>query len=264
MNLIYFILYLILVVLITYLFLKRLGKLGCMSIGYIAILIFSITSLTFASWFFMYTSLKDIYLVSTTGKIYQASVVSYTEEERYDSDDNRYYTMYKPTVQFTTESGKVIEKTLDFSTSDLKIGDTYKINYNKSNDSVITLGFTLVMKLVGSFIFFFILTILSIGIVKYALGHNLEKFINFSSKAGVYFFIPFLMIGFNILLIYGIFYGNKVPWYITLLLIFFSVMLALGTWGYFIKVFSKDKPKLKRTSPNKWISNLKKFKNPTN
>ena len=250
---VYTISFLVVTLLMIHFFIKRLsGKKGCMTYGYIGLILFCINVFAIFSWVFMYSSTKDLYAIATSGQQYTATVISFTEEQHYDSEDNRYYTMYQPTVEFTTEAGNVIAKELDFSTSGLEVGDTYKVNYNEANDKVITLGFTLVMKLVGSFIFCFIFTLLLVGVIKFSSGHSMESYKAFASKIGFQFFIPFLMIGFNLLLIYGIFYGNEVPLFVTGLLIFFSVMLALGTLGYLKMIFTKGEPKMKRVGVNKW------------
>ena len=73
------------------------------------------------------------------------------------------------------------------------------------------------------------------------------------SKIGFVFFIPFLMIGFNALLMYGIFFGNSVPGFVTALLVFFSLALTLATWGYFKTIIVKGEPTMRRVGHNRWV-----------
>ncbi|WP_299105041.1 DUF3592 domain-containing protein [uncultured Winogradskyella sp.] len=245
--------FLAITILMVYFFVKRLGKAGCMTYGYMGLIIFCINLFTIFSLFFAYTISKEVYSVLTSGEKYNAVVISYTTETHYDSDDGSSYTMDTPTVRFTTDTGETIERELDFSTSDVTVGDEYKVNYNAETGSVITLGFTLIMKVVGAFIFSFIFTFLFIGIIMYSFGYEMEGYKNLIAKIGFNFFIPFLMIGFNALLIYGIFYGNEVPVWVTLMLGFFVFMLTLGILGYIKMMFSKGAPKMKRVSSNRWI-----------
>lgn len=93
--------FVVLTIFMTYFFVKRLGKKGCATFGYIGLVIFCINLFTIFSWVFIYSSSKDVYTVTTSGHKYTATVVSFTEEERYDSEDERYYMLYRPTVQFT-------------------------------------------------------------------------------------------------------------------------------------------------------------------
>jgi len=165
-NTIYFLSGLAITLLILYFVLRRLGKKGCMTAGYIGLVIFSINSLTFTSWF-----------------------------------DGGYTTMYTPTVTFKTQKDSVLTKTLSFSTSNLEIGDTYRVNYNTSTGKVITLGFTLVMKFIGSFIFCLIFSFLFLGILLYTFGYSMSGYKTLVSKIGFYFLIPFFMIGFTCLMI---------------------------------------------------------------
>ena len=259
-NTIYFLSGLAITLLILYFVLRRLGKKGCMTAGYIGLVIFSINSLTFTSWFFMSSITIDVYSVLTSGENYTAKVVSFTSERRRDSDDGGYTTMYTPTVIFKTQKDSVLTKTLSFSTSSLEIGDTYRVNYNTNTGKVITLGFTLVMKFIGSFIFCLIFSFLFLGILLYAFGYSMSGYKTLVSKIGFYFLIPFFMIGFTCLMIYGILFGNDVPFWVTLVLIFFSFVLVLATLGYIKMLYTKGQPQLKRVRANKRVGDFKNRK----
>ncbi|MEO6820377.1 MAG: DUF3592 domain-containing protein [Ginsengibacter sp.] len=252
-NPIYSILFIVLTIILTYFIVKRSGRKGCVTFVYIGLVIFCTNLFTIGSWGMMYSSIKEVFFVVTSGQKYTATVVSFTKKTDYNSKDNRYDTMYQPTVKFTLLSGKVVEKTLEFSESSMKIGDHYKVNYDEASDKTITLGFILIIKLVGVFLFWFILTFLTGGIIKYSLGQQMDNYKALVSKISFYFFIPFLMIGFDCLLIYAIFYGNPAPWFVTALIVFFIVMLSLATWGYIKMIIKKGEPKMRRAGPNKWV-----------
>ncbi|RYE00071.1 MAG: hypothetical protein EOP54_01565 [Sphingobacteriales bacterium] len=239
-------------ILLTYFFVKRMEAKGCITFAYVGAVIFCINLFALFSWMFMWTSCRDIYNVVSSGKQYTASVISYTSEEHYDSEDRRYYTMRKPTVQFRTESGAVIRKPLSFSKSSLEVGDTYKVNYNAATGEVITLGFIMIIKFAGSFIFCFILTFLVAGMIRYIIGWPMERYYTLISKIGFNFFVPLLMISFDALLIYALFYGNDIPGWATAILVFFIIVLTLAVWGYIKMIFSKGTPVMRRTGPGQW------------
>ncbi|PKH51639.1 hypothetical protein CXF68_13525 [Tenacibaculum sp. Bg11-29] len=227
---------------------------GCISFGYIGLLILSINAFTIFSWLFMCNSLKDIYTVSVSENKYYAEVVSTTSEEHYNDESGEYQTMYTPTVKFTTNTGSLIHKELNFSTSNKKIGKTYKVHYDETNDTIITLGFTMIIKTVGAFIFCFVFSFLFIGLLFFILNHPMDNYKNLASLIGFYFFVPFLMIGFDSLLIYSIFYGNSVPFFVIILLLFFISILSLAIVGYIKMLLSEGMPKMKRAGPGKWVS----------
>jgi len=245
---------------LTYFILKRMGKSGCMTFGYVALIIVCINSFAIGSMFFMYSTVNDIYSVITSGENYTSTVISFTSEEHHDSDDGSSYMMYTPTVRFITQNNKTVVRELDFSTSSMDIGDSYKVNYNTETNKVIVLGFTLVIKFIGAFIFFFVFSFLFVGVFLYAFNRDMKAYGSLISAIGFYFFIPFLMIGFNLLLIYGTFFGNTVPFWVTLLLLFFSVMLTLATFGYLKMMFLKGEPKLKQVGASKWVGDWKNKK----
>lgn len=248
---VYSISFVVITLLLSYFFVKRLQKKGCVLFAYVTVVIFCINLFAVFSWAFMVDSGKDLYKVVKGGKTYTGVVVSTKEEEHHDSGHGN-TKMYKPTVEFTTASGKVVTKELDFASSRIAIGDTYQVNYSDENSEVITLGFTMILKIVASFIFCFIFTFLIAGAIRFALGWSMEGYYTLISKIGFMFFLPFLMIGFDALLIYALFYGNEVPVWISVFLVFFILVLTLGIWGYLKNIFSKGAPVMHRVGPNRW------------
>ena len=122
---------------------------------------------------------------------YTAKVVSFNEKEFYNSEKDIHYKMYQPIIEFKTNSNEVIKTTLDFHKSKINIGDVYKISYNKQYNKIITLGFPLIIQIIGYFIFTFILGFLTIGILNYCLGNSMQGYISVITIVGFYFFIPF-------------------------------------------------------------------------
>ncbi len=238
---------------IAYLLVKRMNKKGCGTFLYASVVLFCINLFLIFSWMFFSKTAKEVYNVSMFGEKYTGTVVGFTKKEYYDSSKRRKKT-YKPIVKFTTKTGTLIERELEFSASSVTIGDTYSVNYDEQNDIVITLGFILILKVIGSFIFCFIFTFLFTGVINYVLGNKMEGYYDVASIAGFYFFIPFIMLVFNALLIYAVFYGNEVPTFVTFLLCIFVFMLTLATWGYIKMILSKGVPKMKKVGRGKWTA----------
>lgn len=154
---------LIATILLTKKILARTGKQGCISFGYFGLVIFMILQFAISSWGIFSTKCIATVDGLTNGTLYTATVVDFSSHTSKDSED-RPITMYTPKVTFTTQSGHMITKNLDFSTSSLEIGDTYKVRYDESTDRLLVLGFTLIITLIGSFIFASITTTTAIGI----------------------------------------------------------------------------------------------------
>ncbi len=256
--------FVLITLLLTYFFVKRTDRKGCLTFAYVGLVIFCINLFALFSWMFMISSCRDVYKVISSGHQYTATVVSYTTEQHYDADDHRSYTMPTPTVTFTTESGQEVNQQLKFSTSSVAVGDTYRVNYNAATGEVITLGFMMIIKFVGSFIFCFILTFLVAGIIRFVMGWPMERYYTLMSRIGFNFFIPFLMIGFNALLIYALFYGNEVPGWATAILVFFILVLSLSIWGYIKMILSKGTAIMGRTGPGRWSGGWQEKRKPKN
>lgn len=245
--------FIVITILMTTLIRKRLGnKSGCISFGYIGLILFSINIFFIFSWVFLATAVKETFLATTSGDNYTATVVSFTTKKTYNSDEERYETMHNPTIRFITKEGRILQRELDFSSSGIEVGDTYQINFNEQNNTVITKGFLMYIKLAASFILCFIFTFLFIGEILYVFKFKMESYYDLIKKVGFHFFIPFLMIGFNILLVYALFYGNEVPLGVSIVLVFFIIVMTLAIVGYLKMIKTKGTPKMKRVAPNRW------------
>lgn len=161
--------------------------------------------------------------------------------------------MYTPIVKFRTSSGKEVVKQLGFSTSDIRIGDHYTILYSERTGQVVSLGFTLVLSFVASLLFCIIFTTLTIGVVLFARGQHMDRYWQIVRIIGFYGLIPFIMISFDVLLIYAMFYGNDQPGWVYALLLFFVLVLTLGIWGYLKMLRQQGIPRMRRVSATKWV-----------
>ncbi len=236
MNFKSLILFVVVSLIMTILLIRRIKASGCFSFAYLGAIIFSINALTFVSYSLMYNNIKDLYTVTKYGKTYTAIVTDHEFDSKKDGE-----AFYIPIVTFTAD-GKQITQKLDFSTSGEELGKEYKINYNKDTKTITTLGFHIVIKTVGIFIFFVIFSFLFVGLVLLILDKDMSLYKHILKLFGTFFFLPFLMIGFDALLVYSLFYGNKVPFYVTAILIFFIFSLTAGIIGYFKYLFKKENP----------------------
>lgn len=239
-NFFYTIIFISINILITVFYLKRSdSKSGCITSIYIGIVIFCINLFVIFSILAFTHTLKESYQVLTSGKTYTATVIDFNTKKVYNSDTEKYQEMNTPTVRFLDENENNIEVQLDFSTSGLAIGDKYKINYNTKAERAITLGFPFIIKIVATFIFCVIFSFLFIGEMLYIFNRKMEGYFSIIKKAGIYFFLPFMLIGFDALLIYALFYGNEAPLIAVGLLVFFILILTLTIYIYLKILFTK-------------------------
>ncbi|WP_169630291.1 hypothetical protein [Flavobacterium sp. ASW18X] len=208
----------------------------------------SINLLFLTSWSIFSQSVANTYVVLTSGTTYKALVIG-TEYSHTNGDNER---RYAPIVEFTTENGERIKRKLNHSESEISVGDTYTINYNEETDMVITMGFTLVITLVGSFIFVLIFSVLFYAQIHLVLGKDVGVLKELLSKVGFNFLIPFLMIAFDALLIYALFYGNRISLFGIIILLFFILILTLAIVGYISNILNKGRPTLRRTGLGRW------------
>ena len=230
-------------------FVKRANKPGCLSFFTTIVIMFALNVCLLFSLMLVYSSVKEMHQITILNEKYTATVISYTSETEDDSNGN-FYVVYKPLVQFKTNTGNIVQKELDFQKSRIKIGDTYTVYYDVKNDEELKFPTELVGIIIGNLLFCSLLVFIFIGVLKYTLGYRMKRF----KKLAFKIIVPVLLIGFNLMLIYGIFYGNPVPRFVTTILVFFVIGLALGTWGYFIMIAKKGIPKMEKVGHNKWVS----------
>ncbi|MCL5246818.1 hypothetical protein M4I21_13415 [Cellulophaga sp. 20_2_10] len=236
-------------------FVKRANKPGCLSFFTTIVLMLVLNICLLFSLLIVYSSAKEMSQITLLNKKYTATVISYTSDAEDDSSGN-FNVVYKPLVQFKTSTGNIIEKELSFQKSRIKIGDTYTVYYDVKNDEELKFPIGLIATTIGNLLFCSLLIFIFIGVLKYALGYRMKGYYSKVKRKELAFkiIVPALLIGFNLMLIYGIFFGNPVPRFITAILVFFVIGLALGTWGYFRMISVKGMPKMEKVGPNKWVS----------
>lgn len=235
----------------------RAGKegLGCLGFGYVflvvtILMVFAI-SLTIGVGSSLYKSTKLL----MNGQRYEAKVISYSSYESYDSDAGTTTTMFTPTVEFTTSSGNSIQHTLSYSSSSKPtIGDDVTVYYDEVSQKGMSFGFGAIALFFGALLMMVILVFAFLGILLYAMNYDMSYYKKVVQYLGLTFLIPLIMILFDGLLVYALFYGNKVPWFVSGLIVFFILMLTLGIWGY-IKMIRTSDMVWEKTGPGSWAAN---------
>lgn len=227
----------------TYSSIKRIKKkIGCFIGGYIFLVIFSVTLFSIGITVALGTYVYGKMSIMIGGDKYASTIVDYETTYGTDDEGNTTSSTY-PVVSFVTTAGDSVTTT---STETIlshelpEIGSEYTIYYNPSNGRNTSVGAMTYIAFFGMiFMALFLFGALTF-IVKFALGHNnIGDFIASVRKFAAYIFAPVAMIAFDGLLIYGLLYGNTEAGWVKGMLIFFIIMLTLGTIGY-IKLLFKN------------------------
>ncbi|EHO15117.1 DUF3592 domain-containing protein [Myroides odoratimimus] len=227
---------------LTYKIIKRSSrngtKTGCLGIGYIYLIVASISSLaiggTVALTMMIITKTQTVY----KGDKYEARVVSYTSYESRNSDDNGYTTMYTPTVHFTTRGGEVVEYELDYSSSGMPtVGDQHTVYYDETNEHVTTFGLGTVALILAFGVMIVILVYLFVGMVIYAMNWSMDRYKEIGAFLGLAIVLPLIMILFDGAMIWALFDGKDKPLWVNIILVFFSLVLTLAIWGYLKNIY---------------------------
>ncbi len=233
---------------------KRLErKSGCIGFGYVSLVIFCISGFTIGVTIMLFTYVGGSLNTLINGDKYAATITDYTSERKEDSDGDM-QTYYTPIFSFTTNEGIEITKSSGYSsTGTPEIGERIEVYYDIKNDKVFQPGAMAIIGTVGMLIMCIVLVFSFVGIIRFAFGYNMAGFWRICQRFGTMFFIPFIMIAFDALLIYALFY-KKQPFWVEMLLGFFILVLTLGCWGYIKSVIEKGQPKWKRTSETSWAA----------
>ncbi|MDH6309135.1 hypothetical protein M2451_001706 [Dysgonomonas sp. PFB1-18] len=231
---------------------KRLErKSGCIGFGYVSLVIFCISGFAIAITLILFTYVGENLNTFINGDKYIATITNYTSTEKEDSegDMRTYYTLI---FSFTTNEGVEITKSSGNSSTGVpQIGEKIEVYYDVKNDKVFQPGAMVIIGTVGMLIMCVVLLFSFVGIIRFAFGYDMSGFWKICQKFGTIFFIPFIMIAFDALLIYALFH-KKQPFWVEILLGFFILMLTLGCWGYIKSIVEKGPPKWKRTSETSW------------
>lgn len=228
------------------------GNLGCLGFGYVFLVITIL--MTFAlsiTWGIGSSIYKTITIVSN-GQRYEAKITSFSSYESYDSDTGNYTTMYTPTVSFVTSSDEKVTHTLSYASSSRPdIGNSMVVYYNPILKDSVSFGFGTWALFIGALIMATVFLFAFWGVLLYAMNYKMDKYFTKLKFIGIHFFIPFIMILFDGLLLYALLYGNEVPIYVSGILVFFILVLTLGIWGY-IKMIRSSDIVWTKTGPGKW------------
>lgn len=227
-------------------------SLGFLGFGYVFLVVTILMVFAIGSAIGVGSSLYKSTQLLLHGQRYPAKVISYTSYESHDSDAGTTTTMFTPTLEFTTTSGQLVKHTVSYSSSSKPtIGEFVTVYYDEVTQKGMSFGFRALALLFGSLIFMVTLAFAFWGVLLYAMNYNMTNYFHRAKFIGVTFFIPLLMILFDGLLIYALFYGNKVPFFVTALLVFFILVLSLAIWGYIKMILTHDVA-WEQTGPNSW------------
>ncbi len=149
----------------------------------------------------------------------------------------------------------LVAHTLSYSSSSQPtIGATVTVYYDETSKDSVSFGFGTLALFFGALLMMVVLVFAFWGILLYAMNYKMEYYLNVIKYIGLPFFIPIVMILFDGLLIYALFYGNEVPLFVSGILVFFILMLTLGIWGY-IKMIRTHDMVWKKTGPTSWAAN---------
>lgn len=241
---------------VSFLVAKKAGvgkKMGCVGYGYISLVVFLVGLFAVMITYFLTSSVINGVQTYTDGEKYMATIVSYSSYEKTDDDGDR-VTMYTPTYEIKISEEEVyrVEDNISSGGNPPIVGEIVELYYDKTTGKMLQFSAGMIIMGIGMFIMWFVLAFAFVGILLYLFNYEMSKYFKILQKVGMGFFVPLVMIAFEALLIYALFYGNEVPKWVSALLIFFIVMLGLGIWGYLKMIFSKGMPKWKRTSDTSW------------
>lgn len=229
---------------------RRRGKIGC--VGFLfGFVIFGFLILFLGNLFSLYSITQSTCKALIFGEYHKATVVDYETYISYDSEDDHNTIMYTPIVEFYDDNGKTIRQKLDFSSSSIEMGWRYSILYLTNDAHIITLGFHFILSFFTSIFFTAVFSTFLLGVFLYAINRPMDKYWNGTRKFGFYVFIPFILIGIESLLIFGLFNGNYIPFSTGAVLTFFIILVGYGIWKYYKTIISNGLPDIKKINIRK-------------
>lgn len=233
-------------------------KAGCLSFGYIALIVFSIGIFAISAPAILISYIGLNLHTFANGERYTAIVKDYTSEVREDSEGDL-TTYYCAQLVFVTDAGEKITKEDSSTIGEPQIGAKYTVYYNASNDKMFVWSAVFPIMVCGLLIMCSVFLVVFYGIMRYALGFDMKGFWKFLRNFGSVFFIPFIMIGFDALLIYALFHKTH-PLWVYALLIFFILVLTLASLGYIKMTIKKGSLKWKAEPDASWSGNWEEDK----
>ena len=218
-------------------------KFGWIGVAYISILsfcLFIFTSHLYSSTFLL---IKE----TITSHKKEAIVVDPLYNKSYDEENQKYYSAL---IAVYNDKSANYTDTIESNTqrqTPYKIGQKIKVYYKEGNSYASEKGRNRSIMYFGLFLFIYVFTAGSLVFFPYALGlKKIHKFnLTIVMKSLVYFFIPFVMIGFEALLITAMidYITNKANFSFGgfLFLLFFILGLGIGIYGYINYYFLMSK-----------------------
>lgn len=194
----------ILSVLLTYKFLSKKSdnsfdntvkpKTGCLSFGYVFLVIFSIATLALGAIGMFVNSIHNIVSLPR----YEATIIghdSYQSESKDSKGRSRSTTMYTPILQFTDVDGNLREVKADLSSGGkAAVGSTMTIGYRSGMDDAEVISSTKYFMLLGLATMMFIMVyVLVLGIV-YSFGWSTKILLKIGAGFLMYYLFPAGMI----------------------------------------------------------------------
>lgn len=234
-------------ILLTYKFLsKKSGsddfnkkpKAGCLSFGYVFLVIFSIATLALGGLAMLGNS---IYNIASLPR-YQATVTghnSHQSESRDDKGRRRSTTMYTPILKFKDNTGTEVEKEADLSSSGKEaMGSVLTVAYENGMDKVVVISTTKYFMLLGLATIMFVLVYVLVLGIAYSFGIPTGRLLQIGAGFLMYYLVPAGML----LLFYGCAYGGvylyftgrkpDMPIWAVVVCCFFSVVLFFSLIGW--------------------------------
>lgn len=217
----------------TYKIVKRSQtKNGCLSLGYIWLVIFIVGILSSGLFMMLIQSTYNNTQAIVFGKSYTATITDYSSYQSTDDEGNR-RTYHSPIFSFTTDEGQSITKKAGYGSTALpEIGKEQTVFYNAQTGHLFIWGYIFVVMLVGLFLMGSVLFLILYGIARYASGYDMESYWQLIMTFLIKYFVPIAMISFDALLIYALFQKDQ-PIFVTIILGFFITVLTLAIPGYF-------------------------------
>ncbi len=209
------------------------GKVGCLGVGYVSLVLFILLSLSTT----LVGVLGRFVLNVVTLPRYEAKVIDISSYQGKDSK-NRRTTMYKSIVEFVTEDGTRVEVGTDVSSSGKRaIGDIVKVGYKPGMQTAEELSGGKYILMGGGALMLLIMGYFVIGGMMYAMGARMAVFYRFGMNLLLYLIFPVAMLfllggmGYAVVLY---FMGMKpdMPVWAVVVCCFFCLVLLGGMLGY--------------------------------
>jgi hypothetical protein len=213
---------------------NRSGNIGCISIGYISLVVFCLLTLSSVLAGF----LGGFVINSFKLPRYQGKVVSISSYQDYDSKTRRTTTMYKSTVAFTLKDGTPVEIETDISSSGKReIGEMVTVGYEPGIDRAEEFSGGKYLLIGGGVVMLLVMGYFVTGGILYAMNVKMDWYFALGMKLLMYFIFPLGMLLFfcgrgYALVQYFMGLRPDMPGWAVAVCSFFCLVLFLAMIGY--------------------------------